>query len=65
MSEQELRTHITERMAAEIEPLLETEKYKGGYDCCGCSTYRSLYEDMLAIVQDTEDDRKDTTNGTP
>lgn len=29
------------------EPLLEKDKYDGGYDCCGCSTLRTLLEDIM------------------
>ena len=33
-----------------LTPRLEVEKYKGGYDCCGCSTTYDLMEDALAAI---------------
>ena len=33
-----------------LKPWLEVESYKGGYDCCGCSTTYDLMEDALAAI---------------
>ena len=33
-----------------LTPRLDVEKYKGGYDCCGCSTTYDLMEDALAAI---------------
>ena len=33
-----------------LSPRLDVEKYKGGYDCCGCSTTYDLMEDALAAI---------------
>ena len=33
-----------------LKPRLKVEKYKGGYDCCGCSTTYDLMEDALAAI---------------
>lgn len=33
-----------------LKPWLEVETYKGGYDCCGCSTTYDLMEDALAAI---------------
>lgn len=38
----------------ELEPLLGMEKYKGGYDCCGCSTPTSLYVDVIAALREVQ-----------
>ena len=35
---------------AALEPRLKLEKYKGGYDCCGCSTTYDLMKDALAAI---------------
>ena len=37
-------------VVATFEPLLDIEKRKGGYDCCGCDTTYRLYEDALAAI---------------
>ena len=33
-----------------LKPRLKVEKYKGGYDCCGCSTTYDLMADALAAI---------------
>ena len=33
-----------------LERLLDVEKGKGGYDCCGCTTPSTLLEDALAAI---------------
>ena len=33
-----------------LKPRLKVEKYKGGYDCCGCSTTYDLMKDALAAI---------------
>ena len=33
-----------------LKPRLKVDKYKGGYDCCGCSTTYDLMEDALAAI---------------
>ena len=33
-----------------LGPLLDMDKYNGGYDCCGCSTTYDLHEHVLAII---------------
>ncbi|MBU6278683.1 MAG: hypothetical protein KGN78_05510 [Actinomycetales bacterium] len=33
-----------------LKPWLKVEKYKGGYDCCGCSTTYDLMRDALAAI---------------
>lgn len=33
-----------------FKPLLDVEKWNGGYDCCGCDTTYRLYEDALAAI---------------
>ena len=33
-----------------LSPRLEVQKYKGGYDCCGCSTTYDLMKDALAAI---------------
>lgn len=34
-----------------LTPLLDVAKFKGGYDCCGCSTLSELHEDVLAVIE--------------
>lgn len=36
---------------AELKPLLTQSKYKGGYDCCGCSTIDDLYCDSIDAMR--------------
>lgn len=50
MNEQETREAIAARIRAEVEPLLDVEKYDNGYDCCGCSTYWMIVEHCVAIA---------------
>ena len=33
-----------------LDPLLDIEKHKGGYDCCGCDTPDKLLYDALAAI---------------
>lgn len=59
MEIEELRAQILARFEAEVEPRLTRRKYDDelpGYNCCGCSTYEQIYEDMKAIVENTERD---------
>lgn len=35
-----------------LEPLLDADKYSGGYDCCGCGTLYDLYEDAITAIED-------------
>lgn len=48
----ELLAAIEDRFASELEPLLERLKTQGGYNCCGCSTYETIYEHALRIVRE-------------
>lgn len=34
-----------------LEPLLEVDKYSGGYDCCGCGTLYDLYDDAMTAIE--------------
>ena len=45
------REDIAQQLEDEIRPLLYTEKYEGGYDCCGCSTYDAILDHAIAIVR--------------
>jgi len=35
---------------AALSPMLDVDKYRGGYDCCGCSTTYDLHHDSLAAI---------------
>ena len=39
-----------------LERLLDVEKGKGGYDCCGCTTPSTLLEDALAAIDALKED---------
>ena len=41
-----------------LKPWLEVETYKGGYDCCGCSTTYDLMEDALAAIDALREKQK-------
>ncbi len=41
---------LAQRMEDEIRPLLDKDKYDGGYDCCGCSTYDDILDHAKRIV---------------
>jgi hypothetical protein len=43
---------IAARFEAELEPLLSELRSRGGYNCCGCSTYEEIYEHALRIVHE-------------
>lgn len=34
-----------------VRPRLDVYKYDGGYDCCGCSTYGQIVDDIVAIIK--------------
>jgi|688.fasta_scaffold192437_2 hypothetical protein len=45
-----VREDQTQRCVAAVEtlePLLDIDKFKGGYDCCGCSTTSDVYIDSI------------------
>lgn len=35
----------------ELAPMLNVAKWKGGYDCCGCSTLDQLHDDAGAAIE--------------
>ena len=37
-----------------LEPRLDMEKDKGGYDCCGCSTPTALYVDVIDALREVQ-----------
>ena len=41
-----------------FKPLLDVEKWNGGYDCCGCDTTYRLYEDALAAIDALREETK-------
>lgn len=43
---------VIERMELEIRPLLDEDKYHGGYDCCGCSTYDDILDHAIRVVRE-------------
>lgn len=57
----EVRAEVAEAMRAAcitaveaLEPRLDMDKYKGGYDCCGCSTPADLYVDALNALREVQ-----------
>jgi hypothetical protein len=44
------RVELARRLEREIGPLIEKSKHDGGYDCCGCSTYRSILNHAENLV---------------
>lgn len=46
-----LREALAWQMEEEIRPLLGVNAYKGGYDCCGCSTYDLILDHAIRIVR--------------
>lgn len=51
MSDEDLRQRLADQLEAEIRPLIDTDKVKGGYDCCGCSTYDDILDHAIRIVR--------------
>lgn len=51
MADADVRAEIEARIQAEVVPLLDKTRQQGGYDCCGCSTYQAIVDDVLAIVR--------------
>lgn len=43
---------VLARIAAEVRPKLDESTHQGGYDCCGCSSYDRIVEDIEAIVRE-------------
>jgi hypothetical protein len=50
---QEARKQFADEIKSKLEPRLEEDQYTGGYNCCGCSTYRQIMEDAIAIALGT------------
>jgi hypothetical protein len=46
------RIEIERRILDEILPKLHESSGSGGYNCCGCSTYAEIVDDVLQIVRD-------------
>ena len=52
---------VLERIDAEVRPRLDMARYekdaqgRGGYDCCGCSTYEQIVNDIVALLRDEFD----------
>lgn len=47
-----LKAKILKKIESEIEPKLDKDKWDGGYDCCGCSTYEKIVDDIVAIIKE-------------
>lgn len=47
-----LAQEILDRIASEVRPKLGEDTYRGGYDCCGCSSYDKIVEDIESIVRE-------------
>lgn len=45
------RAALAEQIETEVRPLIATPKFRGGYDCCGCSTYDAILDHALRIVR--------------
>ena len=45
---------IAEQLEAEIRPLIDKDKWDGGYNCCGCATYNAILDHAIRIVQSRE-----------
>lgn len=43
---------VGERLEREIRPLINKDRYEGGYDCCGCTTYDEILDHAIRIVTD-------------
>lgn len=54
MADADVRKAIEARIQAEVVPLLAKPRNDGGYDCCGCSTYQAIVDDVLAIVRNED-----------
>lgn len=50
LSEAELRDAIADQLESELRPLVHTDEFHGGYDCCGCSTYDAILDHAIRIV---------------
>lgn len=54
MDDQVLRDEIAEQLEIQLAPLLDKDKYEGGYNCCGCSTYDWILDHAIAIARGVE-----------
>lgn len=45
---------VLDRIASEVRPKLDLDPFDQGYNCCGCSTYDKIVEDIEAIVRDVQ-----------
>lgn len=49
--ERELRRQLAAQLRREIDPLLDADNlHGGGYNCCGCDTYRQILDHAIRIV---------------
>jgi hypothetical protein len=46
----EERQALADELEHQIRPLIDQDKYHGGYNCCGCSTYGMILDHAIAIV---------------
>jgi hypothetical protein len=42
---------VLAQMEAEVEPKLMRTSDNGGYDCCGCGTTWTLYDDIYRVIE--------------
>lgn len=43
---------LLDAIKVNIEPKLHVDKSHGGYDCCGCSTYGVIVDDIKDLIRE-------------
>lgn len=51
MRYEEVIGEAIEAIEKEIRPKLDRDKYDDGYDCCGCSSYEQIVDDIVELLQ--------------
>lgn len=51
----DLALRLSQRLTAEVEPLLDRSTSDGGYDCCGCSSPERVIGDVRRILAEEAD----------
>jgi hypothetical protein len=54
-----LRDFIAAEIEVKLRPLVDLRDTRGGYNCCGCSTYNYIVDDAIAVVRGTYKQKTD------
>lgn len=42
---------LVSKLEEQLRPRVDIDKFRGGYDCCGCSTYDLIVDDAVRVIR--------------